>query len=407
MQIFNSVKLARYLANRLLNLALMKSYLLFLILSLFIVLEGCHVAEKALNRGDYDTAMMKAAKKLTKDKQNGHYASLLNQAYMKLYQEDMDYITFQRKQGTPDGKLNVLDGMNNIRSRYNSIKYLLPLGGYDFPVIADEDYIAAKNDAAEYLLVRASQLVGNNNKADARQAFQLLQRLNTIFPNYKNAAAIQQQAMYLGSNYVLMRMTAPDNMIIPADFQQRLLSLNVHELNSNWMYFTPTYDSTLRYDYHIIVKLVTIAVMPEQLIINNYLENAQIEDGFEYVLDAKGNVKKDSLGNDIKRKRYRTISCMVSERRLHKEATVGGFVDIYNTQTKQLMKSIPLSTVVTFDAITAIANGDLNALSPRTRQLISTPPPPVPNDFAMLYDAAEKLKPIIMDAVRQHRYLFN
>jgi hypothetical protein len=71
------------------------------------------------------------------------------------------------------------------------------------------------------------------------------------------------------------------------------------------------------------------------------------------------------------------------------------------------MKSIPLSTVVTFDAITAIANGDLNALSPRTRQLISTPPPPVPNDFAMLYDAAEKLKPIIMDAVRQHRYLFN
>jgi hypothetical protein len=139
----------------------------------------------------------------------------------------------------------------------------------------------------------------------------------------------------------------------------------------------------------------------------NYAENAQVEDGFDYVLDAKGNVMKDSLGNDIKKKRYRTITCLVSERRLHKEASVGGFVDIYHTQTKQLLRSIPLSTMVTFDAITAVANGDLNALTPRTRQLIQTPPAPVPNDFVMLYDAAERLKPIILDAVRQNRHLFN
>jgi hypothetical protein len=54
-----------------------------------------------------------------------------------------------------------------------------------------------------------------------------------------------------------------------------------------------------------------------------------------------------------------------------------------------------------------VANGDLNALTPRTRQLIQTPPAPVPNDFVMLYDAAERLKPIILDAVRQNRHLFN
>ncbi len=385
----------------------MKRIILLLGLFSLIFLQACNIAEKALNHGDYDTAMMKAAKKLSKDKQNGHYASIMNQAYLKMYEEDMNFITFQRKQGSPDGKVKVLDAMNSIRSRYNSIKYLLPLGGFEFPVIADEDYITAKNDAAEYLLARASQMINNNNKTEARSSYSLLQKLKDIYPNYKNATQLEQQALYLGSNYVLMRMTAPDNIIIPNDFQQRLLALNVQELNGNWMYFTPSYDSTLRYDYHIIVKLVTIDVSPEQLIINNYSENLEVEDGFEYVLDAKGNVKKDSLGNDIKRKRYRTISCLVSERRLHKEASVGGFVDIYNTQTKQLMKSIPLSTLVTYDGITAMANGDLNALSPRTRQLINTPPPPVPNDFAMLYDAAERLKPIIKDAVRQHRYMFN
>lgn len=385
----------------------MKKQVLILLLSVVLVMQACNVAEKALSRGDYDTAMMKAAKKLSKDKQNGHYASIMNQAYLKMYEEDMNQINYYRKQGRPEDRVKVLEAMNAIRARYNSIKYLLPLGGYEFPVIADEDYIAAKNDAAEYLLARSAQLLNSNNKQDARSAYQLLQQLKSIYPNYKNAAQLEQQALYQGSNYVLFRMQAPDNVIMPSDFQQRLLAFNVQELNHNWMYFTAAYDSTLRYDYNILVKLSHISILPEQLIINNYTENAQVEDGFEYVLDAKGNVMKDSLGNDIKRKRYRTITCMVSERRIHKEASVGGFVDIYDVRSKQLLKSIPLNTVVVFDAVTAVANGDLNALSPRTRQLISTPPPPVPSDFAMLYDAAEKLKPIIYDAVRQHRYLFN
>ncbi len=385
----------------------MKKHLLILVSFVVFGMYACNVAEKALSRGDYDTAMMKAAKKLTKDKQNGHYASILNQAYMKLYTEDINNINYYRKQGRPEDRIKVLDAMTAIRSRFNSINYLLPLGGFDFPTISDEDYIAAKNDAAEYLLARAAQLLNTNNKQDARAAHQLLQRLKSIYPNFKNATQLEQQALYQGSNYVLFKMQAPDNVIMPSDFQQRLLAFNVQELNNNWMYFTAAYDSTLRYDYNILVKLSHISLLPEQLIINNYAENAQVEDGFDYVLDAKGNVMKDSLGNDIKRKRYRTITCLVSERRIHKEASVGGFVDIYDIRSKQLMKSIPLNTIVVFDAITAVANGDLNALSARTRQLISTPPHPVPTDFAMLYDAAEKLKPIIFDAVRQHRYLFN
>lgn len=385
----------------------MKTYVLLLISFLLCVFTACNVAEQALNQGDYDHAMTKAAKKLSRDKQNGHYASIMNQAYMKLYEEDMNTIQFHRKQGLPEGKPVVYDAMNAIRNRYNRIKYLLPLGGYTFPVVSDEDIIAAKNEAAEYLLARSAQLLKSGSKPDARAAYNLLQQLRSMYPAFKNASELEQQALYMGSNYVLMQMSAPDHVIMPADFQQRLLSINVQELNSHWMYYTSAYDSTLRYDYNIIVKLVNISVSPEQLIVNNYAENAQVEDGFDYVLDAKGNVMKDSLGNDIKKKRYRTITCLVSERRLHKEASVGGFVDIYHTQTKQLLRSIPLSTMVTFDAITAVANGDLNALTPRTRQLIQTPPAPVPNDFVMLYDAAERLKPIILDAVRQNRHLFN
>ncbi len=385
----------------------MKSILQAVVLIFLSSLLACNIAERALNRGDYDIALQKAAKKLSKDKQSGYYASIMNQAYLKLYEEDMNNINLYRKQGAPENKLKIFDVMSRIQSRHNTIKYLLPLGGYIFPTIDDQDYIAAKNEAAEYLLVRSTQLLNSGNKQDARAAYGLLQNLRSIYPGYKNVKDLEQQALILGSNYVWMRMTAPDNVIMPQDFQQRLLALNSQELNGNWMYFTPTYDSTLHYDYYIIVKLTNVAVLPEQLIINNYTENAQVEDGFDYVLDDRGNVKKDSLGNDIKRKKYRTITCLVSDRQIHKEVTIGGFIDIYNTNTQQLLKSINIGTNVVFDAHSAIANGDLNALSPRTRQLINTVPPPVPNDFTMLYDAAERLKMILFDKVKENRYIFN
>ena len=44
----------------------------------------------------------------------------------------------------------------------------------------------------------------------------------------------------------------------------------------------------------------TIDISPEQINEKQIIREKVIKDGFDYVLDKRGNVAKDSLGNDIK-----------------------------------------------------------------------------------------------------------
>ena len=99
---------------------------------------------------------------------------------------------------------------------------------------------------------------------------------------------------------------------------------------------------------------------------NKYTDSKKVEDGWEYVLDAKGNVMKDSLGNDIKTKKYKTISCDVIETVQKKESTIGAVVQFF-TANNELIQSVPVSSVANFQYISATAIGDLNALSDASR----------------------------------------
>ena len=50
----------------------------------------------------------------------------------------------------------------------------------------------------------------------------------------------------------------------------------------------------------VLVKLLSIMVSPDEVKDTDQIFNKKISDGFDYVLDANGNVMKDTAGNDIK-----------------------------------------------------------------------------------------------------------
>ena len=58
-------------------------------------------------------------------------------------------------------------------------------------------------------------------------------------------------------------------------------------------------DDQIMYDYAVMVKLNSIMVSPDETKDTDEVFNKRISDGFEYVLDANGNVMKDTAGNDI------------------------------------------------------------------------------------------------------------
>jgi hypothetical protein len=170
------------------------------------------------------------------------------------------------------------------------------------------------------------------------------------------------------------------------------LQMGVRELDSRWIKFDNELQSNTTYHYYILLTLKGINVMPEQLKENRYTETKQVQDGYSYVLDTKGNVKKDSLGNDIKTIKYKTISCNVLETMQHKEASIGGSLDYIDVATQQILKSEPIAYVSNFDNFFAGAQGDINALKPETKSKLQGSFVPFPNSENMILRANADLK---------------
>lgn len=179
-------------------------------------------------------------------------------------------------------------------------------------------------------------------------------------------------------------------------------------MNSKWINFDAKQNTGLDYDYNIYLNIKLISVSPEQVNTNNWFETKEVADGWQYVYDSRGNVMKDSLGNDLKVAKTKTISCKVSETVLNKESIISGYIDFYNNVTKQLIKTEPITVQTPFVNVFTQANGDFDALKPETLQKVKNSQPiPFPNDIDMIFQANAMMKDIAKSIIYNHKYIFN
>ena len=75
-----------------------------------------------------------------------------------------------------------------------------------------------------------------------------------------------------------------------------------------WTKYHLKTNEVTSYDYGIEVHIQTVDIGPEQIRESSYEDVARVQDGFQYVLDGKGNVAKDTLGNDLKEPKFIEVS---------------------------------------------------------------------------------------------------
>jgi hypothetical protein len=155
------------------------------------------------------------------------------------------------------------------------------------------------------------------------------------------------------------------------------------------------------FDYAERIVLKNFAISPERVTSKVYTETKKVRDGWSYEYDNKGNVKKDSLGNDIKIPKYKTVRCDVVETYQSKDIVAEAFVDIYKNSTRKLIKSYPFRTEGHFENIYRVAQGDIEALSEETRKTLGGQPVPFPDDFQMMYDAIPAIRSQVMPILKQ------
>ena len=393
----------------------MRTISLFVVIALLIGCSTARQTQEAINSGNYLSAINKSINKLTQNKTrkgNQDIVLLLEEAFKKHADRELSQINFLKKDGNPANLERIYNGYLDLRAIQERIKPLLPLRIYDEGRNANfkfKDYskniLTTKLELSDHLYANASRLMSSaQTKLDYRQAYDDFSYLNEINPGFKDTAERIENAYQKGLDYVSVNVYNDSEIVIPARLEEDLLNFNAYQLNNQWTRFHANPQEDITYDYEMQLKLQQILISPEQLHTKHHVKEKKIQDGWEYELDENGNVKKDSLGNDIKIDKFITVRCNFYEHIQQKEVQITGNVSYFDLETKQQLNSYPLTSGFVFEHIFGDFRGDKRALDNKLLQLASRQRIPFPSNEQMVFDSGEDLKNRIKSIIVRHGF---
>ncbi|PCJ94071.1 MAG: hypothetical protein COA50_13015 [Flavobacteriaceae bacterium] len=394
----------------------MKKALLFsIILAFLIACGGVKKTQEAINTGNYYGAINKALKNLSDNKtKKGHqpYVLLLEEAFEKNTDREMQRISFLQEDGNPANYEAIYRGYTNLSNLQERIRPILPLSVYDENRNAQfsfKDYdgkiISSKNQLSDYLYQNGLTLMNEAvEKYDFRKAYEDFKYLNEINPGYADSKQKMEEAYLKGLDYVKVDVINATEQIVPERLQEELLNFNTFGLDNLWTEYHTSPLNEINYDYAMNVAFREINISPEHIKEIQIIKEKQVKDGFSYALDENGNVVRDSLGNDIKIVKFKTIRCDFYRFEQLKSVQVVGQVSFTDLKSKQQLNSYPLSSEFVFEHIYANHSGDKRALEHEQISLLKEIQVPFPSNEQMVYDAGEDLKLKLKQIIKRHQF---
>ncbi len=392
-----------------------KSIFYVAITALFIACGGVKNTQKAINSGNYSSAINRSIENLVDNKtkkSNQPYVILLEEAFKKNEERELQRINYLQKDGNAANLEAIYNCYRKLKSIQNRIQPLLPLEIYDEGRSAefhfknyDDKIIATKENLSKHLYNNAIELITNaSHKIDYRKAYDDLLYLQKINPDYADSKAKIEEAHAKGIDYVKVGMENNTKQIIPEKLEEELLNFNTYGINDLWTEYHNNPLPNITYDYKMDVALKQIDISPEQVNEKQIIKEKQIKDGEQFVLDKNGNVVKDSLGNKIKIDKFKTVRCNFYQFTQFKSAQVTGVVTYTDLKTKQQLDNYPLTSEFVFEHIYANYNGDKRALESNLISLLQRAAVPFPSNEQMVYDAGEDLKGRLKNIITQQQF---
>jgi len=375
----------------------------FILIALFtLALTSCVSVENLVESGNYDETIRLAQRKLTgKQKKNPKFVLALETAFNKVTAADMERARRMAESGNADW-VRIEAIYSKIQRRQDALMPLLPVvdkNGYQADLrFARVDGLIAKasDNAAAQLYAEAMAILAEaraGNKAAGREAFYALDRVTDFRANYRDVNALSIEARELGKVYISVAMVNQTGGFLPAGFERELLRPTGPTLDDNWRFYDFKQVPGKQYDYNARIIIDDIQVSPERLNTRTYIDEREITDGEEYVLDANGNVAKDTLGNDITRPRLVTVRADVVEVLQTKSVVVSGSLELFDVRARRVVDRDRVTAEARFENYASTFLGDRRALSRDTRRNIGNRPAQFPSDEALILDAADVLKP--------------
>lgn len=373
---------------------------------------ACSSPSKIIESGNYDYAIDLAVRRLAgKAEKKEMLVAALEEAFEKATQRDMDRAAQLKDSGRPEDWEQVYDIYRRVENRQQKIEPLLPLvdrsgkkAVFRF-VRLDDLQKEAREAAATSLYDDALRLMEisrrEGDKESARRAMGQLERIGQYYRSYRDRDALMAEARDLGTTYIFVRMENRAPVILPVGLESEILQLGFGNQRERWRVFHTFPEEGRTYDYQVTYELLDVQVSPEIVREREYEESREVQDGFVYVLDERGNVKKDTAGNDIKTPKMVAVKAFILENYQQKIARVSGRLVFADLRNQTIMESQDLGAESVFENYASTFRGDQRALSEDSRRRIGNRPQPFPSSEYLVYEAAKRLKPLIRAKLEQ------
>jgi hypothetical protein len=382
----------------------------------FLILTSCGVkqTQNLLSSGNYDEAINNSISGLrsNKDKKgNQDYVYLLEEAFAKAKERDLNTINLLEKENNPANFEKIFNTYIALNERQEKIKPLLPLKLLNegrnaiFPFENYNDPIVeSKNNLSGYLYANAKSLLSSADKMNFRRAFDDLTYLNKITPGYKNVFDLLTEAQYKGTDFVSVYTKNETNMIIPVRLQNELLDFNTYGLNSKWTEFHGSKQKGINYDYEMLISFREILISPEQIKEKEFIKEKQIIDGQKKLLDVNGKEVLDNTGKVVMVDNLRNVTVRIFESRQLKSCQIQAKVDYIDINNRQLIQSFPLASEFVFENIYSTYKGDRRATETNYYSYFDKRAIPFPSNEQMVYDTGEDLKKKLKNLILRNSF---
>lgn len=389
-----------------------KLILLAVVFSLSIACSSKKAVEKAVNTGNYDLAITTALNKLktNKDKKSkSEYVLMLQDAFNKVVERDLKEIDHLKKDNNPELNRNIFELYQNLNARQERIKPILPLtvNGENIPFSFTDynnDMLETKSKLSDYLYEKGIDLLESDDKSTIREAYNTLDYLEQINPNYETTQVLLNEAHQRGIYYVLVSIVNETEQVIPKRLEDDLLNFDTYGLNQFWTVYHANPNSDIMYDYTMQLQLKQINISPERIKESEFVREKEVVDGWKYELDSDGNVVKDSLGNDIKIDKIVTVKARYNEFQQIKSTEIIADVVYIDMISNQLVDKFTFDSGFVFENYFARFRGDKRALSKKERRLLDHREIPFPSNEQMVFDTGEDLKMKLKKIISEQRF---
>ncbi len=177
---------------------------IFLILPV-LVLFACSTGKKAMEKGDYFSAVSKAVQRLQSNPKSKNAQSVVKESYplaIQWSQDEIDLLLSGNEDFKWDKTYQLMQKVNNIASeiRLSPVAYSI----ISDPKIYTSELDMAKNKAAEERYVFGIAQLDENTLESARKAYRNFQRVGELVSGYKDVAEKIELSKQMGTLKVIL-----------------------------------------------------------------------------------------------------------------------------------------------------------------------------------------------------------